>query len=113
MKFSSIPNISVQQVHQPIFQNQRPFILLPLFFKECLNPQVRINKMVNEHKVNSYHSTSGLTSRIHPLIFLWTHVVFTQTADIPPCLGNIFELTTYRLLEDALASQKKIERGHF
>ena len=53
--FPLAPNISVQQVHQPIFQNQRPFILLPLFFKECLNPQVRINKMVNEHKVNSYH----------------------------------------------------------
>lgn len=45
--FPLAPNISVQRVHQPIFQNQRPFILLPLFFKECLNPQVRINKMVN------------------------------------------------------------------
>ena len=39
---------------------------------KCLNPQVRINKMVNEHTVDYYPSLSELTSWIHPLIFLWT-----------------------------------------
>ena len=38
---------------------------------KCLNPQVRINKMANEHAVDYYPSPSELTSRIHPVIFLW------------------------------------------
>ena len=37
-----------------------------------INPQVRINKMVNKHIVDYHSSSSKLTSRIHPLIFLWT-----------------------------------------
>ena len=39
---------------------------------KSLNPQVRINKMVNEHTIDYHFSPSELTSRIHPLIFLWT-----------------------------------------
>ena len=39
---------------------------------KCLNPQVRISKMVNEHTVDYHPSPSELTSRIHPLIYLWT-----------------------------------------
>ena len=40
---------------------------------KSLNPQVKINKMVNEHTVDyTPPSPSELTSRIHPLIFLWT-----------------------------------------
>ena len=40
-------------------------------------------------------------------------IVFTQKADIPPCLGKIFELKTYRLLQDALVSQKKLKEDIF
>ena len=43
-----------------------------LLFNKYLNPQVRINKMVNENTCNYHTSPSGVTSRIHPLIFLWT-----------------------------------------
>ena len=53
----------------PILKSN-PFILLPLFFKEYLNHQVRVNKMVNEHRVNYYFSPSVLTSSIHPLIYI-------------------------------------------
>ena len=44
----------------------------PLFLEEYLNPQLRINKMVNKHTVDYHPSPLPLTSRIHPLIFLWT-----------------------------------------
>ena len=40
-------------------------------------------------------------------------IVFTQKADIPPCLGKIFKLKTYRLLQDALVSQKKLKEDIF
>ena len=40
-------------------------------------------------------------------------IVFTQKADIPPCLGKIFKLQTYRLLHDALVSQKKLKEDIF
>ena len=49
MKFSLTPNTSVQQIPQSLFQKQQPLILLPLFFKEHLNAQVRINKLVKKH----------------------------------------------------------------
>ena len=35
-----------------MIQNQISFILLPVFFKEYLNPQVKNNKMGNEYSVN-------------------------------------------------------------
>ena len=49
MKFSLTPNTIVQQIPQSLFQKQQPLILLPLFFKEHLNAQVRINKLVKKH----------------------------------------------------------------
>ena len=52
-----------------------------------LNPQVRINKMVNEHTVDYHPSPSELTSRIHPLIFLWTPKGFMFS---PECFLNFF-----------------------
>ena len=48
-----------------------PYYLLLIFFEECLNPQVRINKMANEHTIDYRPSLSELTSRLNPLIFLW------------------------------------------
>ena len=55
-----------------LFQNQRAHFLVPLFFEKNLNRQVRINKTGNKHTVDYLPSPSKLTSRIHPLIFLWT-----------------------------------------
>ena len=49
-----------------------PIFCCSLFFEEYLNPQVRSNKMVNEHTIYYHPSPSELTSRIHALIFLWT-----------------------------------------
>ena len=72
MKFSSTSNTSVQRYLYPLFQNQSPHFLLPVFSENYLNPQARINKMVNKHTVNYHPSPSQLISRIDPLIFLWT-----------------------------------------
>ena len=55
---------------------------------KCLNPQVKINKMINEHTVNYHPSPSELTSRIHPLIFLWTPRGFIFT---PECFLNFLK----------------------
>ena len=53
-----------------------------------LNPQVRINKMVNEHTVDYHPSPSELTSRIHPLIFLCIPKGFIFC---PECFLNFFK----------------------
>ena len=50
----------------------RPFSTYSSFSKNILNLKSGINKMVNEHTVDYQHYPSELTSRIHPLIFLWT-----------------------------------------
>ena len=65
IKFSSTSDTIMQRCLYSLFQNKHP-----LFFEEFLNPQVRINKMVNEYTVD--YRPSELTSRIHPFIFLWT-----------------------------------------
>ena len=72
MKFSSVSNTSVQRC------------------AECSNPQVRINKLVKEHIADYHPSPSELTSRIDPLIFLWTPKGF-----ISPEYLLIFFLSLY------------------
>ena len=54
------------------FKINLPIFCCRLFSENYLNPQVRINKMVNKHTVNYHPSPSQLISRINPLIFLWT-----------------------------------------
>ena len=49
----------------PNFKINAPIFCCPLFFKEYLNPQVRINKMINEHNVDYHPNPLELTSRIH------------------------------------------------
>ena len=75
---------------QPLFQNQISFILLPLFFKEYLHPQVRVNKMLNKHSANYHSSPSGLSSRIHPPIFLKSlHASYLSKIFVQFCLTCI------------------------
>ena len=116
MKFSSNSNTSVQRCLYPLFQNQRHHFLLLPFFEEFLNPQARINIMLNEHTVDYHPSPSELTSRIHPLIFLWTPKEFSSlkyilnffsNLYIPPWLRKSFKFTVLILLENTFVSQKK------
>ena len=86
-----------------------------LFFEEFLNPQVRINKIVNEHTVDYHPSPSELTSRIHPLTFLWApkefispeyFLNFFSNLYIPPWLRKSLKFILLRLLENTFVRQK-------
>ena len=75
------------------------------FFEECLNPQVRINKMAKEHTVNYDPSPSEFISRTHRLIFLWTpkgfifpefFMNFFSNLYIPPWLQKSFKFMVLR-----------------
>ena len=71
MKFSSNSNTKVQSCLYPLFQNQCPHFLLSalfwkLFSENYLNPQVRINKMVNKHTVDYHPSPSQITCKGTP-----------------------------------------------
>ena len=75
--------------------------------------------MVNKHTVNYHTSLSELTSRIHPLIFLWTpkgfiapeyFLNFSSNLDIPPWLQKSFKFIVLRLLENM---SPKIDSIHF
>ena len=87
----------------PYFKINTPIFCCSLFFEEYLNPQVRMNKVVNEHTVDYHPSPSELTSRIHPRIFLWTPKEFISLESflnffsnlyIPPWLRNSSEFIT-------------------
>ena len=78
-------------------------------------PQVEINKILNQHSVYYHPSLSELTSRMHPLIFLWTckgfispeyFLKFFSNLYIQPWLRKIFKLMMLKLLENTFASQK-------
>ena len=71
--------------------------------------------MVNEHIVNYHPSPSELTSRIHPLIFLWTPegyispeylLNFFSNLFTPPWFRKSFKFMVLRLLENIFVSQK-------
>ena len=89
---------------------------------KCFNPQVGINKMVNEHTVDYHPSPSELTSNIHLVIFLWTPEGFKLSPEyfwivfsnlyIAPWLQKSFKFMMLRLLGKAFVSQK-IESVHF
>ena len=121
MKFSS-SNISVQRCLYLLKINApTPIFCCSIFFEQCLNPQVRINKMVNKHTVDYHPSLSELTSSIHPLIFLWTSKGFFfpeyflklfSNLYIPPWLRKNFKFMVVRLLENTFLSQKT-ESVHF
>ena len=78
--------------------------------------------MVNEHTVDYHPSPSELTSRIHPLIFLWTPKGFIFSPEyflnffsnlyIAQWLRESFKFMVLRLLENAFVSQKN-ESVHF
>ena len=119
MKFSTTSNTKVQRCLYPLFQNQRPRFLPLHLFEKCLNPQVRSNKMVNEHTVVYHPSPSESTSRIHPphismdsegvylsIIFLFSRLYISLW------LQKSFKFRALRLLENTSVSQKT-ESVHF
>ena len=70
--------------------------------------------MVNEYTVDYHYSPSGFTSRIYPLIFLWTpkglmspeyFLNFFSNLYIPPWLQKSFKFMVLRLLENKFVSQ--------
>ena len=77
--------------------------------------------MVNKHTVDYHSSPSQLTSRIHPVIILWTPRGFISSESflnfflslyIPSWLRKSFEYMVLRLLANRFISQK-IESLHF
>ena len=86
-----------------------------LFSEKYLNPQVRINKMENKHTVDYHPNPSKLTSRIHPLIFLWIPKGFVSPESfwnfflnlyITPWLWKSFKFKVLRILANTFVGQK-------
>ena len=57
--FPQPPALVCSSCMNPYFKINTPLFCCPLFFKECLNPQVRIKKMANEDSANSYLVSFG------------------------------------------------------
>ena len=109
------PSIQVcRGAYFPYFKINAPSFCYFIFFEECRNPQIRINKMVNEHIVDYHPNLSEFTSSIHSL-FLWTpkefispeyFLDFFSNLYIPPCVQKSFKFIVLSLLENTFVSQK-------
>ena len=66
MKFSSTSWKVCRGIYVPCFKLTPTLSAAPYFINK-----IRINTVVNKHTVDYQPSPSGLTSRIHPLIFRW------------------------------------------
>ena len=104
----------------PHFKINPLIFCCPLFSENYLNPQVRINKIVNKHTADYHPSPSQLISRIHTLIFLWTpkgfislesFLNFFLNLNIPPWLQRSFTFGV-KITANTFVSQK-IESVHF
>ena len=73
-----------------LFQNQSPIFCCPFFSENYLNPQVKINKMVNKYTVDYHPSPPQLISRIHTGIFLWTLKGFISSESFLNCFLNLY-----------------------
>ena len=106
------PSIQVcRGVYIPYISKSAPIFCCFIFFKECLNPQIKINKMVKEHTLYYHAGPSEFTPRIHPLIFLWTpkgffspkyFLNFFSNLYIPLWLQKSFKFIVLRLLENTI-----------
>ena len=99
----------------PYFKINVPIFCCFTYFEECLNLRS------GSTNFDYCPSPSELTSRIHPLIFLWTlkafispgyFLNFISNLYISPCLQKSFKFMVIILLENTFLSQK-IESGHF
>ena len=116
------PSIQVcRGAYIPYFKISTPFSCCSIFFEDH-DPQFRIKKTVNEHTVDYHPSPSELTSRIHPVIFLWTFKgfifpeffsIFCSNLYIPPWLRKSFKFISLSLLENALVSYYFLVFWHF
>ena len=72
-------NLQYQCVEVHISPNSKlmpPFSVVPSFLKIITTLRSGLTKWINKHTFNYHHNPSQLTSRIHPLIFPWTHKGF-------------------------------------
>ena len=109
--------MSVKRCLYPLFQNLCPhFLLSPLFWK--LSPP---SGQDQKNGKQTYRRLPQLTSRIHPLIFLWTPKGFISPESfldfflnlyILPWLQKTFKFMELRLLANTFLSQK-IKSVHF
>ena len=82
------------------FQNQGPLILLPSFFKECLNPQNRINKIINLVSITTLvfqnwtqgYILSYFYSPLSALFFFREFVEFSLKAVYTTMFGKKFQI---------------------
>ena len=78
-----------------------PEICMKIFSDICmkyLNAQeVRIKKILNKHTVDYHAIPSELTSRIHPLTFLWTPKGFIFS---PECFLNFFKPVFHTMIAE-------------
>ena len=72
MKFSSTPKNLFRGAYIPNFKINALIFCCFLFFEEDLNSQIRMNKMVKKLTDDYHPNSSLLTSRINPLIFIYT-----------------------------------------
>ena len=67
--FLQSPILVCRGAYIPYFKISAPIFCCPFFSENYLNPQARINKMVNKHTVDYHPSPSELISRITPSYF--------------------------------------------
>ena len=65
MKFLNPQYKYAAAVSTAYFKIKATLFCCSFFFKEYINPQARINKMVNKYSVDCHSNPSGITSRIH------------------------------------------------
>ena len=100
------------------FQNQSPIFYCPLFSENYLNPQVRINKMVNKYTVDYHPNPSQLISRIHTLYFYGLQMGWSLFLEFFPkpiystLVAEKFQVYSVKTTANAFVSQK-IKSLHF
>ena len=117
MKFPSTSNTIEEQVLQPLTSPDCTLFLLPLFFKEYLNPQVKITKIANIVSITTLvlqdqPQEQILSYFIDPFeLYLSSKILlnFLLKLPIPQLLGEIFTSIVFRFSRKWTCESKKLK----
>ena len=115
MCLTIILKVTKNQGFTPMSKSIHPFSAGSSYLKNVPTHQIRIKKTVNKRTVDYHSSPSEFTSRIYPLIFLWTpkgfispeyFLNFFSNLYISPWLQKCFKFMVLRLLKNTFVSLK-------
>ena len=90
--------VTVCSKSPPYLKISTPLFWCSVFVKKCFDPQVSINKMVNEHSVSYHPSNSNFRSAVSASSLPKIFVEFSVNSVYPTMFGKYFQICGVQII---------------